>query len=71
MKTDKAAFTIQSFEDAADHQKHYKNLPDEEKKDLFFRLMQAAYGFLEKDWPKMDKNHFEVRCLLKNEESNS
>jgi hypothetical protein len=43
MKMDKKAFVIQSFEEAADHQKHYGNMPEEEKKDLFFKLMQAAY----------------------------
>jgi len=67
MKLDKKAFTIQSFEEAADHQKYYKNISEEEKKDLFFKLMQAAYGFVGKDWPKMDKNHFEVRTFIKNE----
>lgn len=71
MKLDKKAFKIQSFEEAADHQKHYKNLPEEDKKDLFFTLMQAAYGFVGNDWPKMDKNHFEERCLIQNEKSNS
>lgn len=60
MKMDKKAFVIQSFEEAADHQKHYGNMSEEEKKDLFFKLMQAAYGFVGNDWPKMDKSHFEM-----------
>jgi hypothetical protein len=63
MKMDKSAFKVQTFKEAADHQKHYQNLSEEEKKDLFFKLMQAAYGFVGEDWPKMDKNHFEVRRL--------
>ena len=69
MKMDKKAFTIQTFEEAADHHKHYKNMTGEEKKDLFFKLMQAAYGFVGEDWPKMDKNHFEVRTLIKDEKN--
>jgi len=71
MKIDKTAFRIQCFEEAADHQKHYKNLREEEKKNLFFTLMQAAYGFVGNDWPKMDKSYFKVRCLIKNEKGNS
>lgn len=69
MKLDKTAFKIQSYAEAADLQKHYRELPEEEKKDLFFRLMQAAYGFVGNDWPKMDKNYFKVRSLVNNEEN--
>ncbi|SHN35613.1 hypothetical protein SAMN04488057_1286 [Cyclobacterium lianum] len=65
MKLDKKAFAIQSFEEAADHQKHYKNLSEEEKRDVFLHLMQAAYGFVGSDWPEMDKDYFEVRSLIK------
>jgi len=43
MKVDKKAFTIQTFRQVADHQKYYKTLSEGEKKDLFFKLMQAAY----------------------------
>lgn len=71
MKIDKKAFIVQSFEKAADHQGHYKNLKEEDKKDLFFILMQAAYGFVGGDWPEMDKNHFEERCLIQDEKGNS
>lgn len=46
---DKKAFVVHSFEEAADHQSHYKNLKEEDKKDLFFTLMQAAYGFVGND----------------------
>ena len=55
MKLDKKAFTIQSFEEAADHQKHR----------LFLHLMLAAYGFVDTDWPKMDRDYFEVKSLIK------
>ncbi|GHB26303.1 hypothetical protein [Mongoliitalea lutea] len=65
MKLDRKAFKIQSFEEAADHQQYYRELPEEEKEDLFFKLMQAAYGFVGKDWPRMDRNHFEERTLVK------
>jgi hypothetical protein len=58
---------MQGFEPAADHQDYYRNLPEENKKDLFNTLIQAAYGFIGNDWPKMDKNHFEQRCLFKHE----
>ncbi|WP_154858414.1 hypothetical protein [Cyclobacterium xiamenense] len=54
MKLDKKAFTIQSFEEAADHQKQHKSLSEEEKRDVFLHLMQAAYGFVGTAWPKMD-----------------
>ncbi len=65
MKLDKKAFAIQSFGEAADHQKHYKNLSEEEKRNVFLHLMQAAYGFVGNDWPKVVKDHFEVRNLIK------
>ncbi|SEJ04093.1 hypothetical protein SAMN05192553_10282 [Cyclobacterium xiamenense] len=54
MKLDKKAFTIQSFEEAADHQKQHKSLSEEDKRDVFLHLMQAAYGFVGTAWPKMD-----------------
>lgn len=31
--------------------------------------MQAAYEFVGNDWPKMDKNHFEVRSLIQDEKA--
>jgi len=65
MKLDKKAFKIQTFKEAADHHSYYKGLLEEEKKDIFFKLMQAAYGFVGNDWPKMEKNHFEERSLYK------
>jgi len=65
MKLDKKAFTIQSFEEAADHQKQYKSLSEEEKGDVFLHLMLAAYGFVDTDWPKMDRDYFEVKSLIK------
>ncbi|UJP63646.1 hypothetical protein [Mongoliitalea daihaiensis] len=65
MKLDKKAFKIQSFDEAADHKQYYRELPEEEKENLFFKLMQAAYGFVGKDWPRMDKNYFEERTLVK------
>lgn len=64
MKLDKKAFKIQSFQEAADHQKHYRSLSEEESKNLLLHLMQASYGFVGSDWPKMDKEHFEVRSLI-------
>lgn len=36
MKIDKMAFTVQSFEEAADHQRYYKNLKEEDKKKIYF-----------------------------------
>ncbi|MGY6520724.1 MAG: hypothetical protein ACXIUD_03285 [Mongoliitalea sp.] len=69
MKLDRKAFKIQSFKEAANHQQYYRELPEEEKENLFIKLMQAAYGFIGEDWPKMDKNHFEERTLLKSGKS--
>jgi len=61
MKLDKSIFTQQSFSDAADHQKLYRTKSDKEKSDCFFYLMQVAFGFVGKPWPRMDKGHFESR----------
>jgi hypothetical protein len=71
MEMDRNAFKIQSFKEAADHQKHYNSLEEKEKNVLFLNLMQAAYGFVGNDWPKMDKNHFEERSMIKNEKGDS
>lgn len=49
MTLGKKAFSIQSLEEAAYHQKHYKSLSEEEKRDIFLHLMQAAYGFVGSD----------------------
>jgi hypothetical protein len=69
MKMDKKAFVVQSFKEAAAHHEFYEKLTNAEKRDLFFRLMQAAYGFVGSEWPKMDRNYYEVRTLLKNEKN--
>lgn len=37
MKIDKKVFKMQRLEEAADHQRHYKNLKDEDKKIYFSR----------------------------------
>lgn len=71
MKLDKKGFSIQRFEEAANHQEHYRSLSEVEKKNLFLHLMQAAYGFVGSDWPKMDKNHFEIRSLIKDGKNES
>jgi hypothetical protein len=39
---DKSWFKKQSFEEAADHQKHYNELSDKEKAKVFLKMMQAA-----------------------------
>lgn len=61
MKLDKTHFVCQTFSQASEHQEVYKNFSDVEKKEVFFYLMQVAYGFVGKPWPKMDKTHFEIK----------
>jgi len=52
---DKTYFKKQSLEAADNHQVHYKNMTQEERAKTFFMMMQAAYHFVGKDWPKMEK----------------
>ncbi len=63
MKLDKTAFKVQSFEDASKHQKIYNELNEEERSKVFLYMMQAAYGFVGKSWPKMDKSFFKAGKL--------
>ncbi len=58
---DKSAFSKQSFEDAANHKKIYDSMDATERSSVFYILMSAAYGFVGKPWPKMEKNIFSKR----------
>jgi len=61
MRLDKSVFSKQSFEEAANHKKIYDAMNDSEKSSVFYVLMSAAYGFVGKPWPKMDKTYFAIR----------
>lgn len=61
MRLDKSAFSKQSFADAADHRQHYAQMSDEEKAKSFRYLMSVAYGFVDSEWPRMDKTVFRMR----------
>ncbi|PXA04797.1 hypothetical protein DDZ13_06420 [Coraliomargarita sinensis] len=62
MRLDRTSFKKQSFaEAAAEHQATYKAMSAEERSKSFKYLMQVNYGFLGKDWPKMDKTAFSKR----------
>lgn len=61
MRLDKTLYTKQSFSAAANHQKHYDMMNDEERAESFIMMMQAAFGFVNKAWPKMDKQYFQKR----------
>jgi hypothetical protein len=55
MRMDKSYFKKQSFEEAADHQKYYQQLSEKEKAAVFLKMMQAAYGYVGEELPKMEK----------------
>jgi len=62
VKLDRTSFKKQSFaEAAAEHQATYKSMSAIERSESFQYLMQVNYGFLGKDWPRMDKTVFSKR----------
>jgi hypothetical protein len=52
---DKTFFKKQSLEAADNHQAYYRQMSAEKRAEAFLRMMQAAYHFVGKDWPKMEK----------------
>ncbi len=61
MKLDRTQFKQQSFAEAADHQAAYQAMSAAERAKSYHYLMQVNYGFLGKDWPRMDKTVFSKR----------
>lgn len=61
MRLDKNYYIKQSFNEAADHPSQYKKISAEVQSDTFLFVMEAAYGFVDLPWPKMDKQHFEKK----------
>ena len=61
MKLDRSAFRKQDRQQAADHQGHYRAMAEAERGRSFLYLTQVSYGFLGKDWPRMDKSAFAKR----------
>ena len=61
MRLDKTAFKKQSPAGAADHQGHYRSTSGEEQARSFRYLMSVAYGFLGREWPRMDKSCVQIR----------
>jgi len=61
MRLDKTAFRKQSFAEASDHQRYFRSMSEEEKSRSFRYLVSVAYGFVGRDWPKMDKSLFRAR----------
>jgi hypothetical protein len=61
MKLDKSHFIIQNFNQASEHQEKYRVLSSDKKKEVFFYLMQVAFGFVGKPWPQMDKTYFKIK----------
>jgi hypothetical protein len=55
MRMDKSYFKKQSFVEAAHHQKYYRQLSEKERAEVFLKMMQAAYGFVGENFPKMEK----------------
>ena len=60
---DKKYFKKQSLKEASDHQQYYKSLSDEEKEDIFRRMLKAAYGLVGKDLPRMEKKFMGARKM--------
>lgn len=61
MRLDKTAFKKHSPAEAADHQRHYRRMSGEERAQSFRYLMSVAYGFLGREWPRMDKSCVHIR----------
>jgi hypothetical protein len=62
VRLDRTSFKKQSFDQAAEHQTAYKAMSPEQRGESFKYLMQVNYGFLGKDWPKMERTVFSKRC---------
>ena len=61
MRLDKKYFTKQSFEHATEQQSHYRRMNSEDLSAAFLFMMQAAFGFTDLPWPRMNKQVFEKR----------
>lgn len=58
-RLDRTAFQAMNYEDADKQINNSKSLSEEERINQFNYLMSVAYRFLGKQWPRMDKAHFE------------
>ena len=58
-RLDRTAFQALTFEEADKQINYSKDLKEEERINQFNYLMSIAYGFLNEEWPKMDRTHFE------------
>jgi hypothetical protein len=58
MQMDRTAFKQQSFHEAADHQSTYRNMTTQKQAESFRYLMSVAFSFVDKPWPKMEKQYF-------------
>ncbi len=61
MRLDKNYFAKHSYTKASEHQSHYKKMSSEDLSAAFLFMMQAAFGFTDLPWPRMDKQFFEKR----------
>ena len=59
-KLDRSAFKMLTFEEAATEMQDSKSLSQEERFRQFNYLMSVAFRFMNKPWPRMDRNHFEM-----------
>ena len=58
-RLDKSAFEALSFEDADKRMNSSTGVPWNESVNQFNYLISVAFGFLGKEWPRMDKTHFQ------------
>lgn len=56
---DRSAFEALSFEDADRKMNRLEGLSWDENVCQFNYLMSVVFGFLGKEWPRMDKTYFE------------
>ena len=55
MKMDKLFYQKQSLKEADQHHLYYKKLSERDNAAIFNQMMQAAYHFIGKNWPKMER----------------
>jgi len=61
MRLDKSYYKKHSFKEASEHQSLYNKMSGTNLSATFLFMMQAAFGFTDSPWPKMDKHFFEKR----------
>jgi hypothetical protein len=64
-KLDRTAFKAQTFEEANNHYGYWEQKTLTERLEAAYYLIRSAYGFLNKDFPLMDRSFFSTRKFEK------